>query len=306
MPAPTGRLLDHASHDTPGAASTGIGGHLIHFSSLLQSLGAILAVPVSIIGAYSVYHSNFSADVFCQNLRASIITTLDKNLDVDTRRVLVRRDVEEFGSKCGRYDPDAKAAFQVLLDRPTEAAHAASALPPEASGHVDVAAQPGRAVAPPLARKVARQHVAPAKIAAVNETPKQPAIEPEPQIAAASPVTLARRETNADGTINAPPSIAAAPLPPIQAPSTVNVEYGSGPEPAATGSRLSRPVPPATIPLLEGFPGRPIAPLTQASAPDLPYPGPSVVDEPPRGSLLERVPVLGPVLGALRVPAWLR
>lgn len=83
--------------------------------SLLQLAGSILAIPVALGSAYTVYQTNFSPDTQCQQLRASIIAMIDKKIDAATRRMLVRRDVETFEKSCGAFDPDAKAAFVTLL-----------------------------------------------------------------------------------------------------------------------------------------------------------------------------------------------
>lgn len=86
-----------------------------HVMSWLQLAGSFLAIPVALGSAYSVYQVNFSPDTQCQALRSSIIAMIDKKIDAATRRMLVRRDVEAFENSCGAFDPDAKAAFGMLL-----------------------------------------------------------------------------------------------------------------------------------------------------------------------------------------------
>jgi hypothetical protein len=90
---------------------------------LLQLAGSMLAIPVGLASAYSIYHANFAPETACQNLRANIVAMIDKQIDAATRRMLVRHDVETFEESCGSFDPDAKAAFKVLL----------SAAPPKAA-----------------------------------------------------------------------------------------------------------------------------------------------------------------------------
>jgi hypothetical protein len=81
----------------------------------LQLIGTVLGIPVGLASAYSIYHANFSVDVSCQNLRVNIVSIIDKQIDPTARRMLVRRDVEKFEESCGGFDPDAEAAFKVLL-----------------------------------------------------------------------------------------------------------------------------------------------------------------------------------------------
>jgi len=88
---------------------------LTRFVTLTQLIGSLLAVPVGIVSAYSIYHANFSVDATCQNLRGNIVSMLDKNVDTATRRMLVRRDVETFEKVCAAVDPDATTAFKALL-----------------------------------------------------------------------------------------------------------------------------------------------------------------------------------------------
>ena len=85
------------------------------FMTALQVIGSLLAIPVGLASAYSIYHANFSAEAQCQSLRANIIAMLDKSADASTLRMLVRRDVEVFETTCGAVDPDAVAAFKMLL-----------------------------------------------------------------------------------------------------------------------------------------------------------------------------------------------
>jgi hypothetical protein len=94
--------------------------------STVQIVGSLLAVPLGLASGYSMYKANFAPDTTCQNLRAGIIAMLDKNVDAATRRMLVRRDVSTFEETCASFDPDAHAAFKVLLASPAPSASAAA------------------------------------------------------------------------------------------------------------------------------------------------------------------------------------
>ena len=95
----------------------------------MQLIGSLLAVPVGIASAYSFYRANFAPETTCQNLRSGIISLLDKSVDASTRRMLVRRDVEEFEKACAAVDPDATAAFKSLLAAEKTAAPAVAPAP---------------------------------------------------------------------------------------------------------------------------------------------------------------------------------
>jgi hypothetical protein len=116
--------------------------------SVLQIAGTLLAIPVGIGSAYSMYRANFSVDTTCQNLRANIISIIDKKIDARTRHMLVRRDVETFEKTCVGFDPDAEAAFKGLLA--TDQMPAAVAAAPRAEAPAKAAvrkAEPHPAVA---------------------------------------------------------------------------------------------------------------------------------------------------------------
>ena len=83
--------------------------------SALQIAGTLMAIPAAIGSTYSVYRANFSVEATCQSLRANIVAILDKGVDATAQHMLVRRDVEAFQATCGGIDPDATAAFKVLL-----------------------------------------------------------------------------------------------------------------------------------------------------------------------------------------------
>jgi hypothetical protein len=94
---------------------------LLRAMSALQMFGTLLAVPLGIGSAYTMYRANFSPETTCQSLRASIVLMLDKNVDAHTRHMLARHDVEAFEKSCAGVDPDATAAFKTLLSADTGA-----------------------------------------------------------------------------------------------------------------------------------------------------------------------------------------
>ena len=83
-------------------------------TTLLQLAGAVLTVPVGLAGVYSAYRTNLSTEVACQNLRTSILGTLERQIDVNAKRVLVQKDMAVFERTCAMSDPDAKAVFAAL------------------------------------------------------------------------------------------------------------------------------------------------------------------------------------------------
>jgi len=111
---------DHGSDLGPDvgadrAPMPGNGSRLTRAMGALQIMGTLLAIPVGLGSAYTMYKSNFSAEASCQSLRSNIILILDKSVDASARHMLVRRDVEAFEHSCGSVDPDAAAAFKALL-----------------------------------------------------------------------------------------------------------------------------------------------------------------------------------------------
>jgi hypothetical protein len=106
---------------------------LLRAMSALQMFGTLLAVPLGIGSAYTMYRANFSPETTCQSLRASIVLMLDKNVDAHTRHMLARHDVEAFEKTCANVDPDATAAFRSLLSADRTAKAAPSEIKPVAA-----------------------------------------------------------------------------------------------------------------------------------------------------------------------------
>jgi hypothetical protein len=155
-PMPSPGAHDGASRPPHGQKAS----HTTRLVAAMQIAGSVLAIPVGLGSAYSLYRANFSVDTTCQVLRSNIISMIDKKIDATARRMLVRHDVETFEKTCGGVDPDAEAAFKALL--------ASEAEPPAA-----------------IARRVA----APAKAEPTKEVRKaEPKVEPR----AAAPKVLAK------------------------------------------------------------------------------------------------------------------
>jgi hypothetical protein len=94
----------------------------------LQFIGAALALPAGAAGVYSAYHTYFSPEVMCQEMRNATLITLEKNIPAEAKRTLLRKEAIEFEAKCGEVEPESNTIFQVALqelDRPAPARAAA-------------------------------------------------------------------------------------------------------------------------------------------------------------------------------------
>jgi len=222
--------------------------------SILQLAGSLLAIPVGLASGYSIYRANFSPETTCQALRSNIVAMIDKQIDASTRRMLVRKDVEEFEKTCGNVDPDAEAAFRSLLA--SDPAATASIPAKAASETVKPLALPAQDWKKPEPVQTAKPQVKETK--EVKEA-REPA-----HAASGDPATDARwldavrhaltahqaERAAAEASVKplAPPApaaeavIAAPALPP---PATLN----SAPEPAPVHADGEHPVPPGSIPV---------------------------------------------------------
>lgn len=285
-------VYDGGDHQVDGATERP---RLARTVSMLQVAGSLLAIPVGLASAYSIYHANFSAETSCQNLRANIITMIDKRMDAGARRILVRHDVEKFEQTCGTVDPDATRAFKDLLAadiasdgaaQPTAATIAKPPLPAAERKVVppaaDVREQPVQQVAP-VKHPVAAAATAPVRRdGGVNDAQWVDAVrralvvhdeaanaDKRPALRPAQDASLARSWT----PVAAPAPIPAtqpAPMAPVAQPPAVAV---AAPPRVDDG----HPVPPAAIP-------DPSAPAAAHAAPNSRI-----------GRLIARVPLLGPI-----------
>ena len=259
----------HAGSDDVRSAPGAIP-RLSRAMSVLQIAGTLLAIPVGLGSAYSMYRANFSVDATCQSLRTNIIAIIDKKIDAGTRRMLVRRDVESFEKSCGGFDPDAEAAFKTIL----VADKAPAAAPPKV--HAD---------APPkVAAHKAEPHPA---LAAKTLTAEKPAANTGAVAAEAEPVRTEAAVPDdkwLDAVRNAlvtsepepvtPVSVKATDAPPVArlAPSEIHVVDKS---PAAVAI-VTPPAPPMTL-APEMPPGTAIAVTPVAPVnPDHPVPPASI------------------------------
>ena len=158
---------------------------ILRFVSSVQIIGSLLAVPLGLASGYSIYKANFAPETTCQQLRGSIISMLDKNVDATTRRMLVRRDVEAFQQNCSGFDPDAHAAFKHLLaaDRPpaapmlkVEPKPVVAKVEPKAKPKLETKAEKVEAKAEPEAEPKAES-----KVEAKVEAKAEPKLEAQPE-----------------------------------------------------------------------------------------------------------------------------
>jgi hypothetical protein len=265
--------------------------------SMLQVVGSLLAIPVGLASAYSIYRANFSVETTCQALRANIVSMIDKSVDASTRHMLVRHDVEKFEQSCGAIDPDATAAFKTLLAGDKAAAPVAR--------HVEAAPKESVRKAEPHPPAIAKlPAAAPPSVAATAATaaPRDPAVSdaqwvdavrqallthrPERPAVAKAPVAPEAIQSQWPGQRDAalPPSVPAAAAPsPVVPPAAAAVAPALPPAasvaaPAVPRADPEHPVPPAAIP----------DPEDAAAA--KPEPHQSRI-----GRWIARVPLLGPV-----------
>ena len=292
--------------------------HATRFVAAMQIFGSVMAIPVGLGTAYSLYRTNFSVDTTCQALRANIISMIDKKIDATARRMLVRHDVETFEKTCGGVDPDAEAAFKTLLAAEPSVRHVAAPVKaepvkraieaPKAEAKAEPVQKPDLRAAVPAEpvkeRKEAVREPAketPKEIAkeTVKETVKEPAKEvakaaievPAQQadarwldavrgalVAHEAKATTAEAAVDASATRGAPPHPLALPPPPVAA------------VPVATAPALPPPTQVAA-------PVRAEAPAMPAD-PDRPVPPGSIPDEnaPKPTGWVSHVPFVGQML----------
>jgi hypothetical protein len=253
----------------PGAPDASLPRHdsasrLTRTFTVLQVVGSLVAIPIGLVSAYSMYRANFSVEASCQALRGNIVTMLDKSVDAGTRRMLVRRDVETFEQTCGATDPDATAAFKALLadDKPAAPVAAPVVRRPDAPPKelVRKAEPPAQATAklpatasPPVAvvrrdpavsdaqwldavRQALVVHGAEPPTIDTAKAPVAPVAVPAQQPAQQEPVSPPPAATNAMPVAVAPPVVPAEP------------PAGSAATPAVPQADANHPVPPAAIP----------------------------------------------------------
>jgi hypothetical protein len=255
----------HDAVNAQGAdAMSGGAPRLARTVNMLQVIGSLLAIPVGLASAYSIYRANFSAETSCQSLRANIVSMIDKSVDARTRHMLVRHDVEKFEQSCGAIDPDATAAFKTLLaaDKPAvpQAAPAvrhAEAAPKEpvhkAEPHPQVAAK--QAAAPP-----------PAPVTVARREPAESDAQWLDAVRGALLTHRTERKATGDGKALAAPAVI-----PAQWPAQKNAAL---PAPAAAPAPVVAPAAPVAAPVAAPTVAPALPPATAVAAPPAPQADP--------------------------------
>jgi len=286
--------------------------HATRFVAAMQIFGSVMAIPVGLGTAYSLYRTNFSVDTTCQALRANIISMIDKKIDATARRMLVRHDVETFENTCGAVDPDAASAFKTLLAAEPPARPVAAPVKAEATKRVaeppkaEARAEPKDVRKPDLRAAVPAEPVKERKEAVrepVKETPKEIAKEPVKEVAKAATEAPAQQSDArwldaVRGALVAHEAKAATADAAIDASAT----RGAPPHPLALPPPPIAAVPVATAPALP--PPTQVADPARAEAsamrsdPDRPVPPGSIPDEnaPKPTGWVSHVPFVGQVL----------
>jgi hypothetical protein len=278
----------------------------------LQIIGTLLAIPVGLGSAYTMYRANFTVEATCQSLRGNIVAMLDKTVDPATRHMLVRHDVEAFENNCRGVDPDATAAFKALLAADKSAVAAAPVKPAEeraetvtrkADPRPVVAAKPAPAVAadktdaaatprdnssdavwlaavrqalvsrPVDAKQDAKPDAGPAKAAAVTPRPAAEAVKPAPAVA---PVAAAQEARRSEESRQQPLTLA----PPVQISAPVLPPPATVAAAPAAPVDDGHPVPPGSIP-------EPPLVTNEAAAKPVAHPKTRL------GGLVAQIPLLG-------------
>jgi len=278
------------------------------FVAAVQMFGSLLAVPVGIASAYSIYRANFSPETTCQTLRSGIIALLDKSVDAATRRVLVRRDVEAFEKTCAEVDPEATAAFKTLLAAEKSASPAATASSTSESTAPRAEGRPKEAVrkVEPRVQATAKQSPPATPPAVVTEPVRRDAAVSDSQWLDAVRQALVTHKAEPTPTETARPQVAPAP---IVRPAPLETTASA---PAAVTAPAAVPVvapalPPAitvTLPPVQRVDAD--HPVPPQSIPDPVPAAPADTakpDEPDRsriGKWISSIPLLGPVVDNAR------
>ena len=109
---------------------------------VLQIAGAALGIPAAAAGTFAAYQNYFSNDVTCQKLRSNIVATMERSVAPETKRTLLRKEVNEFDKLCGEGDPDARTIFHAAItpEHPAPAAAETANATTADAGHGPAAA----------------------------------------------------------------------------------------------------------------------------------------------------------------------
>jgi hypothetical protein len=295
--------FESGAHDNPHLFPGAHAGHVSRaprLVTILQMCGSLLAIPVGLASAYSVYHSNFSDAAQCQGLRANIISMLDKSADASTLRMLVRRDVLAFEATCGKVDPDAVAAFKTLLAAQKRAAPAQIEPPQHAARET---AHKSAETPKPLEAAKSVEAAKPVEAAKTFEAVKPIAPKAAPAVTQAKPLHRDTAASDADWVASVREALIHSP----EARGEAAHPLGSMPVDA-----VARPVLPRSLPQsLPQAAAPPLPPATSvaatpppASATDHPVPPGTIPDQAPAkpastgsGGWLAKIPILNRIVG---------
>ena len=83
---------------------------------VLQIAGAALGIPAAAAGTFAAYQNYVSNDGTCQKLRSNIVAIMERSVAPETKRTLLKKDVNEFDKLCGEGDPDARTIFHAAIN----------------------------------------------------------------------------------------------------------------------------------------------------------------------------------------------
>lgn len=89
--------------------------NLEHPTKLVQLTAALIAIPMGLVGAFSFYHNQISAEGVCEKLRGNLLGIIDRNVPAEVKYASMRRDFEHFEMKCSGIDPDIHTVFVATM-----------------------------------------------------------------------------------------------------------------------------------------------------------------------------------------------
>ena len=198
---------------------------------VVQICGMLMGIPITLAGIYTVYRTFFTAEVACQQLRNSVLSTLERNIGAEMKRELVRRDVTEFEKRCGHLDPDARSIFLAAIDVTPDEIRAAQQAAQQSNALANNAPQPA-----PASQGATLSQVTTAPMASADNRPQSLPRQPLPgsfDVAIAAPASQGAQPTR---SLPRPQSLPpAAPglsggNPPVQSGATFGVAALETPE----------------------------------------------------------------------------
>jgi hypothetical protein len=234
------------------------------FTGAVQLLGSLVGIPLALVGGYSTYHANFSAEAKCQALRGNIIAMLDRKADASTLRGLVHRDVVAFERDCGSVDADAVDAFKTLLvaERTPAARRSEPRQKPDTAERAPKTEAAVKVEKVERAEKSDRAEPAKIQVAAKPEAPKNPQTaiappkrEPDRMVQEAKPLETSVASVDSDridiawiSSVRDALRESAARPPAIEPVSDIAPPLPPPAEIASAPRQADHPVPPAPIP----------------------------------------------------------